>query len=172
VKTSHRLYRIGALVCAILLPFGAVLATGIPQASAAGGAEYCTGPGGSDFWCLNAWNGGPFVNVFTGGPNGTPNNYFEDFCVVSTGICQIVDTGPNQSEGLCIGDAGNKSGNADTGLVGCTGWGTNFREQRCGIGVSFYNVHWKGYLGPPDRPVNGSHWYLNKPGPWCFNTNP
>src|SRR6266516_4149175 len=85
MKILHRLYRIGALVGAILLPLGAVPAVGMPEASAAAVAgQYCFF---SD--CLNAWNGGPFVNVFTGGHNGTPNNYFSDSCVLSTGICQI-----------------------------------------------------------------------------------
>ena len=33
----------------------------------------------------------------------------------------------------------------------------------------FYDVHWNGYLGPAAGAVNGSHFYLNKPIPYCFN---
>lgn len=165
MKITHRLYRIGALAGAILLPLGAVLATGTPEASASlGPGQYCLGIS----ICLNAWNGGPFVNVYAGGPSGTPNNYFSDNCTFNN-PCHIQDAGVNQSEGLCVGDAGNSPGAADTGLVGCTGWGTNFEAMNCaGAGVAFYNVHWGGYLGPPSGAVNGSHWYLNKPTAYCF----
>jgi hypothetical protein len=163
VKISRRLYRIGALTGAILLPLGAVLATGIPEASAAVGSQFCI----ASNECLNAWNGGPWVNVFTGGPTGAQNNYFQDYCF--NGICQIVDTGPTNYDGSCVGDAGNSSGNADTALIGCTGWGTNFQEISCSAtSIAFKNVHWGGYLGPPSGAINGSHWYLNKPGRYCF----
>jgi hypothetical protein len=169
VKKMRRLYRIGALVGAILLPIGVVLATGIPEASASTiiGHEYCIG---ND--CLNAWNGGPWVNVYTGGPHGTPNNYFTDICDSNTNICEIVDTGGNAWAGKCIGDAYNESGQADTSLDGCTGWGTSFKEITCSLfSVAFYNVHWGGYLGPPSGAVNGSHWYLNKSGKYCFGVS-
>jgi hypothetical protein len=173
----RRLYRISRLVGAILLATGTVLAIGIPEASASasasGGFEFCDGN-----VCLNSWNGGPWVNVYTGGPDGTPNNYFTAFCLdTPTGDCFIEDTGGNSWHGKCIGDAYNESGQAAASLDGCGdgtgngGWGTNFKYVTAGCPfatAAFYNVHWKGYLGPPSGAVNGSHFYLNNPGKTCF----
>lgn len=163
----RRLYRIGVLAAAILLSIGTVLVTGIPEASASApsGNEFCFG---SD--CLNSWNGGPWVNVFTGGPNGTPNN---GFTLIGFGnTVNIEDTGGNAWDGKCIGDAYNDSVHADTSLDPCgSGWGTNFTlvTKGCAINAgAFYNNHWGGYLGPPNGAVNGSHWYLNKSTPYCF----
>ena len=62
VKKMRRLYRIGAMVGAILLPIGAVLATGVTEASAATVSQYCDILDGPTA-CLNAWGGGPYVNV-------------------------------------------------------------------------------------------------------------
>lgn len=164
----RRLYRTGVLVGALLLAIGTVLVTGISEASASApsGFEYCLG-----YDCLNSWNGGPWVNVYTGG-TGTPNNYFTVFCT-ATGNCTIKDTGGNAWAGHCIGDAYNDPNNASTSLDVCgSGWGTNFKavDSGCSItSLAFYNVHWKGYLGPPSGAVNGSHWYLNKTQKYCFN---
>jgi hypothetical protein len=36
--------------------------------------------------------------------------------------------------------------------------------------VWFHDNHWNGYLGP-GRQANGSHFYLNKPTPYCFNVD-
>jgi len=183
----RRLYRTGVLVGALLLAIGTVLVTGISEASASASAspsasasasasaststvfgnEYCL-----TYDCLNSWNGGPWVNVYTGGADGTPNNYFTVLCNTTTGNCTIEDTGGNAWAGHCIGDAYNDPNNASTSLDVCgSGWGTNFKyvTSGCGpIGVAFYNNHWKGYLGPPSGAVNGSHWYLNKPTKYCF----
>ena len=178
VKKMRRLYRIGALVGAILLSIGTVLAIGIPEASAASGQQFCFNNGG---WaCLNSWNGGPYVKVFTGGPNGTQNNYFT---IIRTGSYYgIEDTAGNAWNGRCIGDAKNDPHLADTSLDACgTGWGTNFivffgnGTNGCPTGSdAFYNNHWGGWLGPPDHWVNGSPFYLNKPstGPaYCFEVH-
>jgi hypothetical protein len=144
------------------------------SASASGSFEYCIG-----YECLNSWNGGPWVDVYTGGPDGTPNNYFTVFCDTATGNCFIEDTGGNSWDGKCIGDAYNESGQAATSLDGCGngsgngGWGTNFKLITTGCPfatAAFYNVHWKGYLGPPSGAVNGSHFYLNNPRETCFAT--
>lgn len=171
MKKMRILYRTSALASAILLALGMVLATGIPEASASAssisGYVFCLGASE----CLNAWNGGPWVDVYTGGnPTAVQNDYFTDICEVG-GSCIIEDTGGEAWDGHCIGDAYNNSSYADTSLDTCwSGWGTNFDEITCdgGLGVEFYNLHWKGYLGPPSGAVNGSHWYLNKPTPYCF----
>jgi hypothetical protein len=80
--------------------------------------------------------------------------------------------------GQCIGDAYNNSGDADVSLDGCgngtgggSGWGTNFTVGTSGCPAGemwFHNNHWNGYLGPGGS-ANGSHFYLNKPTPYCFN---
>lgn len=173
VKKMHRLYRIGALVGAILLPVGAVLATGTTEASASTGSQYCDLVDPSNIpACLNAWGGGPFVNVETSFTSNPPlqNNLFQ-VLNEGGGIYQIQFVG----NGMCVGDAGNLPGNADTGLVVCNthtgaGWGTLFNEKNtCGALYVFYNLHWGGYLGPPAGYVNGSHFYLNKPSRVCFS---
>jgi hypothetical protein len=157
-------------------------ATGIPEVSALSG-EFCYYGTSSGLWaCLNAWGGGPWVKAYTGGPNGTENNYFE--AVQETdGYWYIAYTGNPTSPwyGYCIGDAYNKSGNADTSLDPCgTGWGTNFRlvhgpgYNGCPTGnyYAFENIHWPGWLGPIGNPTggwtNGSVFYLNKPQEFCF----
>jgi hypothetical protein len=174
----RRLYRTGALVGALLLLIGTILAIDIPAASAASGKQFCFNNGG---WaCLNSWGGGPWVNVYTGGPNGTQNNHFT---IIKTGAYYgIEDTAGNAWNGKCIGDANNKSGDARTSLDPCgTGWGTNFvivfgtGTDGCPAGTdAFYNNHWGGWLGPPDNWVNGSHFYLNKPfhgAVYCFQVH-
>lgn len=168
MKKMRTLYRINTLAGAILLTLGMVLATGLPEASASTATSY---PLCYSNNCLNAWNGGPWVNDYTGGnPAAVGNNYFNDLCITGH-PCPIQFTGGGAWNGYCIGDAYNDPGHADASLDPCgSGWGTNFNEISCGggIGVEFYNLHWKGYLGPPDGAVNGSHWYLNKPTPYCF----
>jgi hypothetical protein len=150
-------------------------ATGIPEASAVSGSEFCYNNGG--YACLNSWGGGPWVKVYTGGPDGTQNNYFtaEQLNGSDPASWVIKDTAGNAWNGKCIGDAYNKPGRADTSLDPCgTGWGTNFQAFGCIFngytGFAFKNNHWGGWLGPPDKYVNGSPFYLNKPvgAPICF----
>jgi hypothetical protein len=182
MKKMRRLYRISALVGALLLPIAAVLATGIPEASAAtlgspapGGL--CTGDS-----CLNAWGGGPFVKAYTG---GTPNQN-DDFYILGPqpNGAVVIAFLPGSGipwNGECVGDAYNNSGRADTSLDPCgnngqgAGWGTQMTEidgngsNGCPSGYyAFYDAHWHGYLGPGQPGVNGSPFYLNKPEKWCF----
>ncbi len=135
--------------------------------------------------CLNAWSGGPWVNDSTGGPETGDSN--QDFFLAdvdnangnATGNYQIIFAGQGTSwADQCIGDAYNNANDAAVSLDGCgngtgggAGWGTNMHvgTSGCPSGESwFYDVHWKGYLGPPAGAVNGSHFYLNKPTPYCF----
>jgi hypothetical protein len=144
--------------------------------------QWCATTGGTA--CLNAWGGGPWVNDYTGGFESGDNhqNFFlsgiNDANGNPTGNYQLVFAGSGSWGGYCIGDAYNNSGYADTSLDGCgngtgggSGWGTNFTigTSGCPDGEGwFHNNHWNGYLGPGGS-ANGSHFYLNKPTPYCFN---
>jgi hypothetical protein len=173
VKKMRRLYRIGAMAFAILLPIGAVLATGTTEASAATPYQYCDQLDGP-IACLNAWGGGPYVNVEEDNNPAIQNNRFQ-VLPEANGYYQIQFVGGGTYNNYCIGDAGNVPGNADTGLVPCNthtgaGWGTLFRDRSnlCGGSPAYYNSHWGGYIGPVGGYVNGSHFYLNKPNLVCF----
>jgi hypothetical protein len=140
--------------------------------------QFC-GPNYND--CLNAWGGGPWVDEYTGGPELSDTH--QDFMVIDengnqNGPSEIMFTGGGSWSGECIGDAYNNSGYADTSLDPCAlpgqsaGWGTQMTwgTSGCPSGEAwFHDAHWNGYLGPPAGAVNGSHWYLNKPSPVCFN---
>lgn len=187
MRKMRRLYRIGALLGAILLPIGVVLATGT-EASALSGSQYCAVNTNGGELCLNAWNGGPFVNVETTNDSRIQNNRFQ-IRIENNGNVELQFVGGGAWNGQCIGDAYNKSGRADTSLDPCgditngnnSGWGTQLQEQTWGPGgpcltnqVAFFDWHWKGYLGPKSASApNGSPWYLNKPSstPICFFVN-
>ena len=186
VRKMRRLYRIGALAGTILLPISAVLATGIPEASA--GIQPASAPSGGQFCyynngnvCLNAWGGGPWVNLSTDA--NTQNN---DFTIIyeTDGYVELKDTGDNAWSGKCIGDGYNESGEARASLDPCggggasAGWGTQFiLDPLCVasiaggdlvLGYGFESSHWSnGWLGPAGS-ANGSHFYLNKPSEYCY----
>jgi hypothetical protein len=171
----HR--RIWSLIVITVATLGlTAVATPARAAGAAGaGHQYCYYNGG--YACLNAWGGGPWVNVWTGGP-GQCNGDFTLLPPNAAGYYRLEFTcGSGGWNGHCIGDAYNDPDDARTSLDDCgfggtgQGWGTNFRSgiDGCPAGYGwFQNVHWGGYLGPPDNWVNGSHFYLNKPGKICF----
>ncbi len=71
------LYWTCAMIGAILLPASAVLTTGTPEASAATAYEYCFYQDVGIASCLNAWGGGPFVNVENDDGSNDPNDLFE-----------------------------------------------------------------------------------------------
>lgn len=182
VKKMRWLYRIGTLVGAILLPIGAVLATGMPEASAATPGSPAPGGFCAGSSCLNAWGGGPFVNAYTGGtPNANDDFYFFQNPNGNVVIAFLPGSGIPWN-GYCVGDAYNESGNARVSLDPCgnngqgAGWGTQFEwiqgngSNGCPSGYSaFYDLHWRDYLGPQQSGVNGSPFYVNKPGKVCFN---
>lgn len=131
------------------------------------GLQWCYYSG--KFACLNAWGGGPWVDTYTGGPEDNDTNQM--FSTVTEG--SYTDLSWTGGSGECIGDAYNSSSYADTSLDPCgSGWGTNFTEGSSGCPQGddwFYNSHWKGYLGPVANWTNGSHFYLNKPTPYCYS---
>ena len=81
--------------------------------------------GDNGYQCLNAWGGGPWVDVYTGGVDNNDSNW--EFSVYPwTGLqgsnpVQIdfdgATTGPWSDS--CVGDAYNESGYADTSLDPC-----------------------------------------------------
>jgi hypothetical protein len=107
----------------------------------------------------------------------------------SNGNVELQFAGGGAWNGQCIGDAYNDPSNASTSLNPCgsisngsgAGWGTQFtiaygtNSNGCPEGtIMFGNNHWSSvtghetWLGPPNGYVNGSHFYLNKPGQICF----
>jgi hypothetical protein len=139
--------------------------------------QFCGPNFGSD--CLNAWGGGPYVNVYTGGDeNGDTHQHFMviDENGNQNGTAEIMFTGSGSWFGQCIGDYNNNSGLADTGLTGCgfpgdggAGWGTQMTwgTSGCPSGTAwFHDNHWNGYLAPGNG--NGSHWYLNDQTKTCL----
>jgi hypothetical protein len=163
----------------LTLAFGGsmTLRTSTASASAQISFQYCYGSA-----CLNAWNGGPTVKIYS---PGVANNYFYIYLYLNYGNgneaysleATIIGGAYN---GYCIGDDGNSPGNASVGLVPCWnaiggtgGWGINFKIDNadCPLGeMAFYNIHWRGYIDPPNSYSNGTEWYLNKPIPYCFST--
>jgi len=119
VKKMRRLYRIGALVGAILLPISAVLATAT-EASALSGYQYCVYNTAGGPMCLNAWNGGPYVNVETISDSRIQNNRFE-IDPEQNGNVELKFVGGGYWSGRCIGDASNDSTLAYTSIDACGG---------------------------------------------------
>jgi hypothetical protein len=138
--------------------------------------QFCGPNFGSD--CLNAWGGGPWVDVYTGGDE--TGDTHQHFMVIDengdrNGTAEIMFTGSGSWNGQCIGDAYNKSGYADTSLDPCArpgqsaGWGTQMTwgTSGCPSGTAwFHDNHWNGYLAPGNG--NGSHWYLNDQTKTCL----
>jgi hypothetical protein len=139
------------------------------------GEQWCTN---NDNVCPNAWGGGPFVNAYTQGVElSDSHSEFDLMYNDATGYYELVYMGSGSWAGRCIGDAYNDSGLAYVSLDSCgtasgnQGWGTNLDigTSGCPSGEAwFYDYRWNGYLGPIDNPGNGSHFYLNKPSPYCF----
>jgi hypothetical protein len=168
----------GFLTAAKVDPLTMTLACFAALGPATQSTQYCGPNLGND--CLNAWGGGPWVNVYTGGDEISDTD--QHFMVIDengdqNGTAEIMFTGSGSWNGQCIGDAYNNSGYADTSLDPCArpgqsaGWGTQFTwgTSGCPSGTAwFYDARWKGYLGPPAGAVNGSHWYLNKPSKVCL----
>jgi len=134
------------------------------------GGQFCTGNR-----CLNAWNGGPSVRAYS--VNVQNNNFDGYYDPNRPGAVYLEFIGGGSYDFWCIGDYGNSSGNASTGLVNCPsgsntgGWGANFVPEGSSVGCTggtygFYNQHWGGYLAPSGG--NGSEFYLNSSAVYCF----
>jgi hypothetical protein len=116
--------------------------------------------------CLNAWNGGPFIYVYTA-YGAEPDDEF-GIHTLSNGNVYIEFTGGGSWNKHCVGDAYNDPDYVTTSLDACPtnsnsgGWGTNFTESACGNegGIAFKDIHGKGYLYPLSDS-NGESFYLN-----------
>lgn len=164
--------KIAVIATAIVLPVGTLLAFGASPALADySDTQICATV------CVNAWYGGPAVNVYTA-KGAVPNDEFA-IHTLRNGNTYIQFVGGGPYSGQCVGDFNNNSGYADTGLDGCPsnssggGWGTNFKEISCGNegGLEFKNNHWGGYLAPGGNS-NGDAFYLNVAKPYCFGFFP
>ena len=141
---------------------------------AAGNKQYCAYSGGH-LACLNAWDGGPFVRVYT--HLNVANNTFQ-FGQASNGLWYLRYNGPSSWNGRCVGDAYNDPNNHVTSLDVCPGtlsnpnggWGTNFKWISCTsnhhYGYEFLNVHSGKYLAP-DLYLDNSAFTTLGP-PTCF----
>jgi hypothetical protein len=153
------------MACLLAVGFGSFLSASPAHAA---DPQLCFGSA-----CLNAWGGGPYVNVYTGS-RSVAN---DQFTVVSTGRyvgLQFLGGGGFNLD--CIGDLNDSSTDARAGLysdcaeAGGVAWGANFTESTASCGaneIAFKNVHWGGWLGPAGL-ANGDAFYLNKPTAYCF----
>jgi hypothetical protein len=176
-----------AVAAAVVLTIGGVGYYASTQlsnrAQASSSRQYCI-KSLSGLACLNAWNGGPYVNVYQ--HTGAINNYFW-WHKAYNGHYMLTATGTYNTRwnGQCIGDASNNPSFYDTSLDQCPstltsaggGWGTNFYppvncSNAYGSGIAFRNVHTGYYLAPGDYQ-NGAAWNLGGTGPasdYCFTT--
>jgi hypothetical protein len=147
------------LALALLVTLGVAPALTATPALASGMYEICDGI--MDGYCINAWNGGPFVKAYT---SGVTNDYFQ-VNSLGNGLYDIED----MNTGTYVGDYNNDQYDARAGLVGYGGWGYRFYKNGCeGItgGMSFWNVHWNNTLSAPDS--DGAQFYLNTTFSQCF----
>lgn len=160
--------RILVILGALSLAIGLGIGSGEAAHAASAAHQYCV----SGAYCLNAWNGGPAVNVYS---TGVQNNDFYAFYNSGTGYYNIAFIGGGTYDGDCVSDYGNSSSDARAGLdgncqLGSIAWGANFMEDdNCGAGaVGFQNVHWGGWLAPAGN-ADGDAFYLNNGSEHCFS---
>lgn len=150
------------VACLLVIGFGSFLTANSASASPKTETQWCF-----DGSCLNAWNGGPYVNVYS--PN-VGNNYFS---VVPDGQNVVIvfeGNGNDIYDGSCIGDLNNSPTDARAGLSSCGQWGYLFTAttQNCvGTQEAFHNNHWGGWLAPAGFG-DGDAFYLNNPVETCF----
>jgi hypothetical protein len=159
---------------------------------------------GTTGYCLNDWNGGADIKSYAYGTGGVTNNKFSIFedtneCNggVTTSSCPwkgtpaglfiivyMVENGGTYN-GWCIGDYGDSSTNASSGVVGCPsgsntgGWGSNFIATTPTLSgcptdySSVISLHWNSSwsatdvgLGSPSS--NGEQIYNNSDPPTCL----
>jgi hypothetical protein len=174
---THGLIAVAALI-AVFVVVGVSVKTFSHAASGGYGHTFC---GGNGAGCLNAWNGGPWVNSYGNAHVG--NDDFYSVNLTDGASTYIMDSGANAWSGNCIGDAYNKSGDSQASLDPCpgsskgAGWGTSFqvvRGKKCtGNTVAFLNKRWNDFLGPANGIgfANGSHFTLDG-GIYCFEIGP
>lgn len=133
--------------------------------------------------CINAWGGGPWVKLYTGGDTAN-GDYIWDHGIALPAQYLILSNQGSNWFGNCIGDAYNDPNDARASLDPCPGqnggsgsgdgWGTHILRDTtvCSNGwVAFKDLHWGGWIGP-ENEGNGAQFYLNKPSPWCYRADP
>jgi hypothetical protein len=159
--------RMLAVLSSVFIVAFAGMAVSASPAFAGTGAQDCTGT--VPIACLNAWNGGPWVDVYT--QTGAVNNDFTIGQGSGPNFVTLRFTGTHNSwYGMCIGDAYNNQGDDRASLDPCPsggnsgGWGVNFTVQNCttvyGNGLAFKDYHLGGYLYPTSLS-NGANWKLD-----------
>jgi len=191
VLTMRR--RIIGAIAGIILALGAVSGLGLPATVAqATSYQICD----ISLACLNAWNGGPYVNTY--GPNTRNDNFHiqpiagrcragSDYTTANCpysgvpGGLLIVQIQYLNNPGDCLGDFNGLSGSArasafdacnnpNTGSGGS--YGTVFFEYVPSAGCppghfQLYSFHWQnGGLNYPGAG-NDQPWYLNTTTPDC-----
>lgn len=174
--------RIWVILSACLLATGIGLAVTAPGASATGyGNQWCYEASGGLQACLDAWGGGPRVNVEI----YRNVSYDENFTLIWNSYYQAdeleLTNGGNYS-GQCLGDYGNTSSSASSGLVSCgfnggAGWGALwYYSTPAGCPSNYYvfqNIHWsqvfgKGAYLSPGSMSDGDHFYNTNNVGYCF----
>jgi hypothetical protein len=172
MSVRSRIFKVAA---AAIVIGGSALWMVNPAFASGSGEQWC-GYLNNNPLCLNAWGGGPNVNIYE--HLGTSNNDFTAYRTTN-GYYELEFTGGGGDTGLCVGDAANNPNNANTGLDNCpnsgnAGWGTYMQLEGgggCPDGTYiFHDNHWNGYLGPPSNPVQGEPFYLNNYNYECFYT--
>jgi hypothetical protein len=144
--------------CLLAVGFGSFLMAN--PASAQGTPQLCY----LESFCLNAWNGGPYVNVYS--PNVSNDAFQYIYIGFNTWVIQYEGSG--RYSGDCIGDYNNDKYDARAGLysnctTGNVAWGAKFTVDSLDCPsneVAFHNNHWGGYLAPAGFN-NGDAFYLN-----------
>lgn len=162
-----------AILGAVILALGfGFTGEGTAYAQTGSGDQFCAN---SNTSCLNAWNGGPYVNAYQQGV--IANNYFTIY--YGSGWIGLQFTGNSNSpyDYECISDYGNSSTDARAGLygdcaAGSIAWGAKFTAYSCdnGQGTAFKNQHWNGWLAP-SASGNGAPFYLNSATQACFHVH-
>lgn len=163
--------------------------------------------GGS--YCLNDWNGGASIKAYAYNNGTIVNNKVGVF--LNTYACNsgytttscpwagtpagypvvVIEVMNGKHNGWCIGDYGNSSTNASSGIVGCPssgspggGWGDQFilttftGVSSCVNSNAFINIHWNpGGWSPSDVGLggvtgNGSQVYNNTDPDECLAGEP
>lgn len=177
----RRLAVIAAATAALGFPAVAVAAATPAQAIVNIGNNWCLGTSSS---CMNAWSGGPWVKLYTGGDTANGDFTWDHGIALPAQYLVLTNYGSPWAN-RCIGDANNDAGDARASLDVCPGtgggsgsgdgWGTHIvrHDEVCNSGyTAFKDTHWNGWIGPSGNLGNGDQFYLNKPTPWCFRADP
>ena len=152
-----------ALAAAVTMAAGITVAAAWPAGASEGGGHQFVNSGAY----INAWGGGPNVEVYT-----APALY-NDFTIINnpdgTGYVNIQLTGGTSPyDNYCIGDLGDSQTSGQAGFVGgcgstSIGWGGNFTWGACdgNAGLWFKNVRHGGYLAVDGTNTKGTPFYVD-----------